>query len=479
MKHSIFLACLFTLIISAQAKESVKPNIIIILADDLGYGDVQALNPDGKILTPCLDSLTAGGMFFRDMHSPSSVCTPTRYGILTGRYCWRSPLKSGVLYGYDPPLIEADRPTLPAMLRECGYHTAAVGKWHLGLAWAEKNPREKKGAVPEENVDFSRPFAGGPTELGFDYFFGISASLDMPPYVYLENDRVVKLPETRKTWIREGAAATDFEAEDVLPKITEKAVAYIDSRAEDAKNGKPFFLYFALTSPHTPILPTEEWRGKSGLNPYADFVMQTDAVVGKIMETLAHHGLTENTLLIFASDNGCSPQADFPTLWAKGHDPNAGFRGAKADIFDGGHRIPFIVRWPGKIREGSASDQLGCLTDFMATFAAVTGCPLPNTAEDSVNLLPAMLETADAPLRTEVVHHSINGSFAIRQGDWKLCLCPDSGGWSAPTPGSVAAKNLPPVQLYNMRTDVAEKENLQGENREKVEEMTRNLESRK
>lgn len=472
----IFIACL-ALCTASRAEDTPLPNIVLILADDMGYGDIRALNPEGKIPTPCLDTLAAQGMRFTDMHSPSSVCTPTRYSILTGRYNWRSRLKSGVLYGYDPPLIERERPTLASLLKDCGYHTAAIGKWHLGLGWQLTDARHtpaKNKPPKEEHVDFSKPFTGGPTALGFDYFYGIAASLDMPPYVFLENDRAVSVPATRKKWVREGAAATDFEAVDVLPALTAKAVAYLESRAAEAKAGKPFFLYLPLNSPHTPILPTDQWAGKSCLNAYADFVMQTDATVGTITETLEKLGLTENTIFIFTSDNGCSPQADFAELRAKGHDPSAGFRGMKADIFEGGHRVPFLVRWPGKVRAGSESDQLACLVDFMATFAEIAG--VRHTGEDSVSLLDALTETARGPLRSEVIHHSINGSFAIRQGDWKLCLCPGSGGWSDPKPGSDVTKTLPPIQLYDMKTDSAETQNRERDEPERVREMKARME---
>ena len=461
--------------VSAESN-SARPNIIFILADDMGYGDVSALNPEGKIQTPQLDRLAAEGIYFTDMHTPSSVCTPTRYGLLTGRYSWRSALKSGVLGGYSRPLIEPKRLTLASMLKESGYHTAVIGKWHLGIDWTENADGPKKAPnardYQEQNIDFSRPFTNGLLAYGFDYFFGISASLDMPPYVYLENDRASEVPTTRKQWVREGAAAESFEAVDVLPKTTEKAIEYIESRAEAVKQGTPFFLYFPLTSPHTPILPVEPWKGASGINSYADFVMQTDDTVGQIVKKVDELGLGENTIIIFTADNGCSPAANINQLIEHGHYPNGIFRGHKADIFDGGHRVPFLVRWTAKIEPGTHSDQLACLTDMMRTFSDIIGTTLPDTAgEDSVSMLPALLGTASEPLRTEVIHHSINGSFAIRQGEWKLALCPDSGGWSDPRPNSPGVENLPPHQLYNMQSDVRETSNLQAEHSRQVEQM--------
>ncbi|HUY89983.1 MAG TPA: arylsulfatase [Pirellulales bacterium] len=474
------------------AEQAQRPNIVVILADDLGYGDVKCLNPEGKIATPNMDRLAAGGMIFTDAHSSSSVCTPTRYGVLTGRYNWRSRLQSHVQGGCSPRLIEPGRMTVAAMLKQHGYRTAGLGKWHLGMDWALKPGAPKFGDNIEDgaagwNVDFTKPIANGPNSLGFDYYFGISASLDMVPYTFIENDHVVALPTIDKVYplmlgreggkTREGPGAEEFDAMQVLPTLTEKAVGYIGQRAADAKAGQPFFLYLPLNAPHTPILPTPEWQGKSGLNPYADFVMQTDATIGAVLDALDKHNLTGDTLVILTSDNGCSPQAKFDELLAKDHNPSYVFRGTKADIFDGGHRIPFIARWPGKIKAASTSDQLVCLTDVMATCAEIIGFKLPDDAgEDSVSLLPAFEGRATAPLREAVVHHSINGSFAIRQGRWKLELCPDSGGWSAPRPGQKGVAGLPPVQLYDLSQDIGERKNVEHEHPEIVARLTKLLE---
>ena len=430
---------------SAMARPGDRPNIVYILCDDLGYGDVHGLNPKrGKIATPNIDRLAAQGVAFTDAHSSSAVCTPTRYGILTGRYNWRSRLQSGVLPGFSPPLIDQARLTVPALLQQHGYHTAGIGKWHLGMGLP------KAPAVG--------PIRDGPTTRGFDYYFGISASLDMPPFAFIENDRFTEAPTATKKWVRSGPAAPGFEAVDVLPTLTRKAVEYIGQRAV-AK--KPFFLYLPLNSPHTPIVPTKEWQGQSGLNAYGDFVMETDWALGEVLSALNQAGIADNTLVIFTSDNGCSPAAGTAELERKGHFASENRRGYKADIFDGGHRIPFIARWPGKIKAGTSSDQLTCLTDLMATCADILGAKLPdNAGEDSVSILPALLGTATRPLREAVVHHSINGSFAVRQGRWKLEFCPDSGGWSVPVPGSPAACNLPPLQLYDMAEDLGERGNV-------------------
>jgi arylsulfatase A-like enzyme len=465
---------------------------VFILADDLGYGDVQCLTSGGKIPTPHLNLLAQGGMTFTDAHSSSAVCTPTRYGLMTGRYNWRSRLKSGVLGGMSPPLIEPGRWTVASFLRQQGYHTAAIGKWHLGLDWP-RQPGAEPGADTIEKgpeawrVNYSKPITRGPNEAGFDYFYGIAASLDMVPYAFIENDRVTSVPTIDNAFpmmagrtnraTRRGPAAADFEAIDVLPALTRRAVDYLEQRASEARAGRPFFLYLPLNAPHTPIVPAREWQGRSGINPYADFVMQTDASVGAVLAALDRLDLSQETLVIFASDNGCSPEAKFDELLERGHRPSAGFRGAKADIFEGGHRVPFIARWPGRVGPGTSSDQLICLNDFFATCADILGKKLPdNAAEDSVSFLPALEGRATKPLREALVHHSIDGSFAIRQGRWKLSLTPSSGGWSAPRPGSPAAKALPPIQLHDLVLDPGETNNLQAAHPEVTGRLTKLLE---
>jgi arylsulfatase A-like enzyme len=470
-----------------------KPNIIYILCDDLGYGDVRALNPEGKIATPRMDALAREGMIFTDAHSGSAVCTPTRYGVLTGRYAWRTKLQSQVLGGLSPALIEPGRMTAASLLRSHGYHTACVGKWHLGLDWVKypgKEVTELKIETPEQvhNVDYSKPFANGPLAHGFDEYFGISASLDMVPYTFLRNDRVEVLPTAEKAFAmmqgrpggktRLGPAAPEFEVEQVLPALAKETIRIIDSRAAAAKGGQPFFIYLPFASPHTPIAPAEEWRDKSGLNRYADFVMQTDHAIGQIVDAIDKAGLRENTLIIVTSDNGCSPQAKFDELIAKGHNPSYVFRGTKADIFEGGHHIPFLVRWPARVKAGTKTDQTVWLGDFLATCAEIVGARLPeNAGEDSVSLLSILESRATGPIHEAVVHHSINGSFAIRQGDWKLAVCPDSGGWSAPRPNNAKKmKDLPPVQLFNLKQEIGEQTNLQADNPQVVSRLRTLLE---
>lgn len=443
----------------SQRTESELPNIIYILADDLGYGDVSSYNPDAAWKTPNIDRIAAEGMSFRDAHTGSAVCTPTRYGVLTGRYAWRTRLKEGVLWSWDKPLIESGEMTVGSLLQKKGYFTGCIGKWHLGLGWQyhEVNP---------DSADFSKPLAGGPTTLGFDYFFGITASLDIPPYVYIENDLSTTVPNeytqngSKMGWWRKGLTGSDFEHEQVLPLLTKKAVSFIENQAKSPTK-QPFLLYFPLPAPHTPILPTKDFLGKSGTNLYGDFMLQVDWTVGEILRVLDEQNIADETLIIFTSDNGCSNQADYEELASFGHDPSYLFRGHKADIFEGGHHVPFVVRWPGKVKAGSSSDQIICLTDLLATIAGITGETLaPDAGVDSYNLLPVMLDGQTKQIREATVHHSVNGSFAIRKGKWKLILCPGSGGWSDPVPGSPEEDGLPPFQLYNLEEDIGELNNL-------------------
>ena len=488
----LWFRAILILAASCVASAADKPNIVYILCDDLGYGDVSSFNPQSKIKTPHIDRMAREGMRFTDAHSNSSVCTPTRYGVLTGRYAWRSKLKNGVLGGLSPRLIEEGRMTVADMLKAQGYHTAAIGKWHLGMDWAKQGEGTVNALTIESreqvfNVDYSKPIRKGPNSVGFDYFYGISASLDMVPYTYIENDRVTVLPTEDRDFpmflgreqgrVRQGPTAPGFDVENVLPDLARKSVEYIRERANDAKQGKPFFLYLPLASPHTPVVPTTEWQGRSGLGPYGDFVLQTDWAVGEVMQALESHGLAENTLLIFTSDNGCSPQAGYPDLMAQGHNPSHVYRGHKADIYEAGHRVPFIARWPGKIKAGTTSEQTTCLTDLMRTTADILNVKLPdNAAEDSVSILPAFLGRDRGPLREATVHHSINGSFSIRQGKWKLAFCPGSGGWTSPRPGQQDTSHLPLIQLYNLEDDVAETRNVQSEHPEVVAQLTRLME---
>lgn len=486
LKSGFFLCLILCIALSCDEKKAEAkigeslPNVIYILADDLGYGDIGAFNSQGKIKTPFIDQLAREGMIFTDAHSSSAVCTPTRYGIMTGRYSWRSALKQGVLTGKSKALIPATRTTVASLMKEAGYETAFVGKWHLGWDWAEKDSTAwgDEGWNPDDfdNLDFTQDVTNTPNDLGFDYAYGHSGSLDMAPYVYVENGQItaevnrITEDKGKYTWWRKGPTSADFKHDDVTPNFFRKAIDYVKDKS---KNEPPFFMYLALPSPHTPILPTEAWLGKSGLNPYADFVMMIDDYVGKLVSEVENQGLAENTIIIFTSDNGCSPEADFEILGEKGHQPSAIYRGHKADIYEGGHRVPFVIKWPDRITANSVSDVTICHTDFMATLADIVGIDLKeNEAEDSFSLLPIVLNSEAKFEREATVHHSVNGSFAIRKDNYKLIFCPGSGGWSYPRPGKDDMSALQKFQLYDLQEDPAEKDNLVEQLPEKVDELT-------
>ncbi|MEW4564304.1 arylsulfatase [Bremerella sp. JC770] len=432
-----WLVC--ALVIPQSLSAAEKPNIVFIMCDDLGYGDVQCLNPKhGKIPTPGADRLAAEGMTFTDAHSGSSVCTPTRYGLLTGRYSWRTKLQSGVVTGFAPCLIDENRPTVASFLKEHGYQTAIIGKWHLNFQYCDPGTGQPYSKKDHKSPPVGTKIPDGPLARGFDYYHGFHHARDMQTVI--ENDTVI---------------AHDPPI-NMLPRLTSKSVEYIDQHAND---DKPFFLYIPLGSPHTPILPTKAWQGKSGLGDYGDFVMETDHAVVEVAKALDRNGLTDNTLVIFTSDNGCSKAAGIQKLAQQGHVVSAHLRGSKADIWDGGHRVPFLVRWPGKVEAGSTSDQLICLTDWFATAADMIEAEVPaGSCEDSVSFLPALSGKPIASTRAGVVHHSISGHFAYRQGPWKLALARGSGGWSSPNEKQ-SRKDAPKAQLYHMLDDIGEQEN--------------------
>ena len=460
----------FAILISSLAPGAAEsPNIVFILADDMGVGDVS--HTTGKAATPHIDQLAEQGVRFTDAHSSSAVCTPTRYSVLTGRYNWRTRLKKSVFFNpHDKPLIKEGETTVASFLKANGYQTACVGKWHLGIGWQfidgfEPDPKKKQ--EQGWDIDYSKP-AVTPTSHGFDYFYGIQASLDMAPYVYIKNEMATKPGTVTKAFFRAGAAAEDFEASECLKVFAGEAVEFIDRAAP---GNEPFFLYLPLTSPHTPIVPSERWQGKSSIGKYGDFLMETDWVVGEVLEALKKNGVDQETLVIFTTDNGCSPAAKIPDLEKQGHKPNGDLRGHKADIYEGGHRVPFLVRWPGRVKPGTVTSRLTCQTDFIATCAEILGKPLAAGAGvDSVSFLPTLKDNT-VVARDAVVHHSINGAFAIRQGRWKLCLCKGSGGWSKPRPGK-AARDAPSVQLFDLETDPAEQKNLALEKPDIVRELT-------
>ena len=476
---SLSLICLLNSSCSEEKALPQSPNIIYILADDLGYGDISAFNEKSKINTVNIDRIAAEGMRFTNAHSASAVCTPTRYSILTGRYSWRSKLKSGVLTGKSKALIPNTRKTVAKMLQDNGYHTAFIGKWHLGWDWALTTDTlggSGWNATDFDNLDFTKSVKNTPNDLGFSYAYGHSGSLDMAPYVYVENGEITAEPDritvdtAKYTWWRKGPTGADFVHEQVTPNFFNRAIDYVEKRPKN----EPFFLYLALPSPHTPILPTPEWQGKSQLNYYADFMLMIDDYMGKLMATLEQKGMAENTLVIFTSDNGCSPEADFKVLGEKGHDPSYIFRGHKADIYEGGHRVPFIARWPKNIAKNQVTDQLIVSTDLMATCANIINYDLAeNEGEDSYSLMSFFENKPNEKTRKDGIHHSINGSFAIRKDDWKLIMAAGSAGWSFPNPRQVQAiDTLPPVQLYNLQNDPAETTNLQAVESQKVAELT-------
>ena len=462
--------------------EKNNPNIIFIFADDMGYGDLNCQNPYSMIPTPNLDHLASQGMRFTDAHTASSVCTPSRYGLLTGRYCWRTRLKSGVLWSWGKPLIEDHRLTIGGMLQKAGYHTACIGKWHLGWDWrtADDKPVDESNCT---EIDYTMPIAEGPTTRGFDYYWGDDV-ISFPPFAYIKNDKLIKVPTVQKTpgdWgTGDGGAMTDdYRIENVLPDLTEKAIEYIHDRA---KSERPFFLYFPLNAPHGPIAPSEEFQGSTKAGPYGDLVHQIDAVVGQLIEALEKEGVIDNTLIIFSSDNGsparsgeghCGEVGSF--IERNGYSPNWPWRGLKADVWEAGHRVPFIVKWAGQVPAGHVSDEPICLTDFMATVADIIGVDLPeNAAEDSYSLLPILKgEKLNKPLREAIIHHSGNGLFAVRQGEWKLILGLGAGGFSGKWIKSETG------QLYDLKKDPEEKNNVYSKHPELVKKMTALLEQYK
>ncbi len=460
------------------AAPPTKPNIVYILADDLGYGDIGCYNPGSKIPTPNIDRLAAEGVRFTDAHSPSSVCTPTRYALLTGRYAWRTRLQRNVIGPFARPLISETRLTVPGLLRAQGYATACIGKWHLGWGWPRPGVDGKR--------DFTRPIPDGPTARGFDLYFGTDVP-NYPPYGFLENDRTVGIPSAaapvgRDAFNIAGPMVPGWRLDEVLPGLERRAVAYVETAA---KGGKPFFLDLSLTSPHYPVVPAASFRGKSQAGEYGDFVTQTDHVVGEVLDALKRSGVAEKTLVIFTSDNGPEVTGEvdpgaYDRIQAFGHASMGFLRGAKRDAWEGGHRVPFIARWPGEIRAGSTCHETVCHVDLIATLAALLGVKLPAEAGvDSVNILPALLgQKHDAPLREATVHHSGRGKFAIRRGDWVLIFAPSGDdnrkqgepAWFRKDRGYRAHSEV--GELFNLAEDPTQKNNLYANEAARVKDLT-------
>lgn len=471
-----------------------KPNVVLVFADDLGYGDLSCFNQNSRIHTYNIDRLAEESMRCVDAHASSALCTPSRYGLMTGRYNWRSKLKHSVISGDKKHLIEDGRLTLGLMFKSAGYNTACIGKWHLGLDWTLKEGADRKLTEVDVfnfgkhvDIDYAGNVENGPPAFGFDYSFVTPGSLDIPPYVFVENGRVSAMPdrctgiddfmqvirsggqeaeEVRLTKWPRGETGADYDMMQVVPETADRILQVID---EYSSRKEPFFVYYPIHAPHTPCLPTPEFAGKSGIGPYGDMVLMIDDIVGRIIEKLQEKGVYDNTVFIFTSDNGSCQ--NFPE---EGHSSNYMYRGMKSDIWDGGHRIPFIVRYPELIEKGTKCRQTVCLTDIMATFAELLGIELKdNEGEDSVSNL-SLWKGDDSPVRNATVHSSGKGNFAIRKGKWKLIMCAGSGGWS-PDPVPEKGQKLPPVQLYDMENDTGEKNNVWNLYPGVVEELTEEL----
>lgn len=462
----------------ASLAQARLPNLVIVFADDMGYGDPQIYNPRSRIPTPNIDALAARGMRFLDAHTASSVCTPSRYGLLTGRYPWRSRLPVGIVNSWGAPVIAPDRLTLGKALQAQGYRTACIGKWHLGWDW----PVADGGYLSEEldgvnvgrdyepygeRIDFSRPVREGPTTRGFDYYFGDDVP-NFPPYAFLENDRVLGQPSDRMPshkGQRAGPMLPRWDLWAAQPTITARALDWLQESASDP--GTPFFLYLPLLGPHTPIVPNAENRGRSKAGPYGDWVHQMDAILGKVVEVLERTGAIGNTIVLFTSDNGSPARSGIGAFGGTGtvtelysHVPNAPWRGLKSDAWEAGHRVPFVIRWDGRVDPGSVTERTICLTDVFATISEIVGFEMPpDSGEDSFSLLP-LLTGSGSFERKLTVHHSGGGLFAIRKGGWKLILGNGSGGFSAPRGEILEPGQDGPTQLYLLSEDPRERRNL-------------------
>lgn len=483
MNKLLSLLLLLVILISCNLKMKKEglnepeklPNIILILADDMGYGDPGCYNDKSQILTPNIDKLAKEGIMFTNAHTNSSVCTPTRYGILTGEYAWRGQLKRGVTWSYDSLIIDTAETTIASLLKENGYHTSAVGKWHLGLGWTKSNGE----------VAFDKVIRPGPNELGFDYFYGISSSLDIPPYVYIKDSLVVEVPNassegTSKTAVddfwRSGPVSPDFDHYDVLNHLTQEAERTIRYRSTQEQ---PFFLYFPLTAPHTPWIPKEKFQGTSDAGNYGDLAAEVDDVVGRIEKLLMELNLEEETLIIFTSDNGSPLKSS--QMKAFNHSANGIYKGRKGDVHEGGNRVPFIVKWPGKIQEDVRTDQLVSTTDFLATFSdLVKNSKEPDqkiNQKDSKSFLPYLFDTSKTKeARDQMIYHSASGMFGYRKEKWLFIQGKGDGGFIEPEDTTHVTE---PYQLYNLEIDPAQKNNLYSNNQSRANDMLSELESLK
>ena len=495
MKRHLYLAVCASIVWGCSKHEPTLdrlPNIVIILADDLGYGDVQAYNHSSQISTPNINRLSREGMRFTNAHTNSSVCTPTRYGLMTGRYAWRSSLKQGVLSGYSSHLIEDSTMTIASLLQDVGYNTAVIGKWHLGqdLAWSAAIPdsvNDLDFIAKIGQIDFTQPVKNGPNSLGFNYSYILGASLDLGPFVYFENGLSVGIPDSLypgssfPAYTRAGQMTKDFDHRQAQDHFTDKALDFI---AHSVKQEKPFLLYFPLTAPHQPVLPAERFVGKSGKGPYGDMILQVDWTVGQIMATIEEAGIEENTVVIFTSDNGSYMKdlgraeidhiqdSTIQGYVQNSHRPNYVWRGTKADIYEAGHRVPFIVKWPKVVLPEITTHHLVGTNDILATLADIVNVELkPFQGQDSRSFYQTLLDHTTAP-RTTLVHHSSNGTFALREGSWKMIFSDGSGGRSQPK-GQPFEK---PYQLYEIDNDPGEKENVRDKYPHIIERLASQLE---
>lgn len=496
---ALYVSCTQT---EAQIKPE-KPNVVIIFADDMGYGDVSYLNPEARSFTPHIDNLARNGIHFTNAHASASVCTPSRYGLLTGRYAWRSASGGRVVNGFGKPVIEEDRETIASLFKKEGYATACIGKWHLGLNWQTKADAEGPifdGDTGYSNVDYSKKVTQGPNDYGFDYSFIHPASLDMPPYVFLRNQKTVdpevmltsdvypdRLEDTeifwdkkhtnekdvywdKMVWWRRGEISKSFRVEDCLTAILEEGISFIENQVSE-KPDEPFFMYMPLTAPHSPWLPTDQFKGKSSIGTYGDFVMNVDHVVGQVKEKLTQLGIEDNTLIVFSSDNGAYwPQSE---VELHGHEANWGSRGQKGDIWDGGHRIPLIISWPAKVDAPLVYDHLVSLTDLFATFSDLNG-QSPDGGEDSFSFFHVFGGNTSKPTRNAMIHQSSGGFFSIRMDGWKFIDGLGSGGFTAP--GRITpVPDGPTGQLYHITSDSLETSNVYLQHPEVVEKLESEL----
>ena len=484
------LSALFVFILCHSAF-AAKPNILILYADDMGYGDLNIQNAEGKIPTPNFDALAKDGMRFTDGHSSSGICTPSRYALLTGRHHWRDFY--GIVGAMGGSVFKPERLTLPEMLQDQGYTTGCIGKWHLGWDWgairkpdAKPQGNGKKKAYGPEAPDWSKSIPDGPLAHGFDYYFGDTV-INFPPYAWIENDKLVKAPDTMMdtskwkpikegNWeCRPGPMVSDWDPYEVIPTLGDKAVEFVKKQKG---SDKPFFLYFAYPSPHAPIIPNDEFDGKSKAGPYGDFVYESDHCAGRILQALKESGLEENTLVLFSADNGPEKYA-YARDQKFDHWSSKPFRGLKRDIYEGGHHVPFVIKWPGVIKPGSVCDQLVSQIDFMATVAAITGAKLPNdAAEDSHNILP-LLKGKQVAVRESHVHNTKTNSFALRYKHWNLIdtwhgyMSGRNADWEKKHGYPEYEKS--PVELYDFSKDPQQRKNLAAAHPEVVKELQNEL----